>query len=112
MGLIHIFGEKPIPKILDFFRVNSFWDYSLKDVSKETDVSYRTLQEIIPRLTKIGILIQTRTEGKAKMYKFNSENKLAKQIQNMAIESDLQYGEGLAKKAKLGTKIIRTPVPV
>ena len=98
MGLIHIFGNKPIPKVLDFFRVNSFWDYSLKDVSKETDVSYRTLQEIVPHLIRSGILVQTRTEGKAKMYKFNLENSMAKQIQSMAIEIDLQYGESLAKK--------------
>ena len=107
MGLINIFGNRPIPKVLDFFRVNSFWDYSLKDVSKETDVSYRTLQEMIPSLVKSGILIHTRTEGKAKLYKFNLENKLAKQIQNIAIESDLQYGESMAKsKQKAEHKLL------
>ncbi|MBU0898880.1 MAG: hypothetical protein KKB03_03100 [Nanoarchaeota archaeon] len=107
MSIIHIFGGKPIPKVLDFFRVNSFWDYSLRDVSKETGISYRSLQEIIPRFVEAGILVQTRTEGKAKMYKFNSENRLSEQIQDIAIESDLQFGEALAKKETL-----EKPIPL
>lgn len=39
MGLTHIFGNKPLPVVLDFFRVHQFWDYSIKDVQKTTGVS-------------------------------------------------------------------------
>ncbi|MEA1924818.1 MAG: hypothetical protein U9M95_03010, partial [Candidatus Altiarchaeota archaeon] len=62
MALIHIFGDKPIPRVLDFFTVNQFWDYSLRDVSEGTGVSYRTLQGIIPDLVREGILEYSRTE--------------------------------------------------
>ena len=112
MGLIHVFGNKPVPKVLDFFRINSFWDYSLKDISRETEVSHRTLQEMIPRLVKNGVLVQTRTEGKARLYKFNLESRLAKHINRVAIEIDLQYGESLAKGRKPGTEAPRLPLPV
>jgi len=95
MGLANIFGDKPIPKILDFFRVYSNWDYSLNDVLRETEVSYRALQIIVPRLVKMEILVQTRTEGRAKMYKFNTESLLAQRIQNIAIEADIEYGKSL-----------------
>ena len=71
MALTHIFGDKPIPRVLDFFLLNQFWDYSLRDISNETEVSYRTLQGIIPVLVKEEILKYTRTEGKAKLYQIN-----------------------------------------
>ncbi len=80
MGLTDIFGEKPEPKVLDFFRLHSYWDYSLKDVSKATDVSHRTLQVLIPKLIKMGFIRYTRTEGKARLYQFNSESPIARHL--------------------------------
>ena len=90
MGLTHIFGDRPIPKVLDFFRVHSAWDYSLKDVSDATGISYRTLQIIIQELVKKGFLKYTRTEGKAKMYMFNKESRIAMELHNFAREVDIE----------------------
>ena len=98
MGLVHIFGDKPIPRILDFFRVHSFWDYSIKDVSKAAGVSYRTLQILIPELVKKGFLKYTRTEGKAKMYMFDGDSKIAKELHEFAREIDFE-------SAKIKSKI-------
>ncbi|MBI4014907.1 MAG: hypothetical protein HY365_03050 [Candidatus Aenigmarchaeota archaeon] len=84
MGLVSIFWEKPLPKILDFFRLHAYWDYSIKDVSKATGLSYRTLQMAIPELTKKGFIQLTRTEGKAKMYQYNSESAVAKKLDGFA----------------------------
>ncbi|MBI2232575.1 MAG: hypothetical protein HYU56_01535 [Candidatus Aenigmarchaeota archaeon] len=91
MGLVHIFGEKPVPKVLDFFRVHSYWDYSLKDLSKATKISHRTLQQIIPQLVKHGFLKYTRTEGKAKMFIFNKESKIAKELHEFARTIDFEF---------------------
>ena len=77
MGLTDIFGDRPEPKVLDFFRLHTYWDYSIKDVSKATDVSYRTLQMLVPKLIKTGFIKYTRTEGKARLYQFNSESPVA-----------------------------------
>lgn len=89
MSMVKLFGDRPVHRVLDFFRVYCFWDYSLKDIAKEAKVSHRTLQYIIPRLEKLGMVVYTRTEGKAKLYKFDTKNPLAMQIQDMAITSDI-----------------------
>ncbi len=100
MALIHIFGNRPIPKVLDFFTVNQFWDYSLKDISEETKVSYRTLQGIVPLLVKEGILNYTRTEGNAKLYRINKESNCVKNLLRISRESDFEYAERLLAKEK------------
>ena len=101
MALTHIFGDRPIPKILDFFLVNQFWDYSLKDISKETGVSYRTLQTIIPELVREGILNYTRTEGKAKLYQINNKSVVVRELQRISRESDFEYAERMTEKDKI-----------
>jgi len=103
MALIHIFGDKPIPRVLDFFTVNQFWDYSLKDVSEETGISYRTLQNIIPHLVKEGILKYTRTEGKAKLYQINRGSRVVKELQKISRESDFEYVEKMVKPLQSST---------
>lgn len=100
MSMTRLFGDRPINKVLDFLRVYCFWDYSLKDISKQAGVSHRALQYVIPGLEKLGILVYTRTEGKAKLYKFNNKNPLARQIQDMAITSDIIYAMKQHKNAK------------
>ena len=102
--MTNIFGNKPTPKVLDFFRVNQFWDYSIGDVEEETGVSYRTLQKIVPMLVKAGILKYTRTEGNAKLYMFNADSPVAKELQKLAREVDFQYGESLIEKQKVAVR--------
>ena len=102
MGLTHIFGNKPLPVVLDFFRVHQFWDYSLKDVQKATGVSHRTLQSTIKQLVKNGFIKYTRTEGKAKMYVFNSYSPVALELHNFARRVDAEFlkSEAMHKEKK------------
>jgi len=97
MGLTDIFGDKPLPKILDFFRLHSYWDYSLKDVSKATGISYRTLQAIIPMLVRRGFIKYTRTEGKAKMYQY-TESEMSKKLNEFARDIDFEIAKMQKKK--------------
>lgn len=101
MALIHIFGNKPVPRVLEFFMVNQFWDYSLRDVSMETGVSYRTLQTITPLLVQEGILRYTRTEGKARLYQINKDSEAVKQLIKISRASDFEYAERIAGKERL-----------
>ncbi len=100
MGLTHIFGNKPLPVVLDFFRLHQFWDYSLKDVQKATGVSHRTLQSTIKQLVKNGFIKYTRTEGKAKMYMFNSDSPVAAELHNFARRIDAEFLKSGAIKEK------------
>ena len=101
MGLVHIFGDKPVHRVLDFFRVHRHWDYSIKDVTKSTGVSYRTLQKIIPQLVKKGFLKYSRTEGKAKLYMFDEDSKIAIRLNEFARHVDIEYGEVLTQKKRV-----------
>ncbi len=100
MGLVHIFGDKPVHRILDFFRVHSLWDYSIKDVSKATNVSYRTLQKLVPELEKKRFLKYTRTEGKAKLYMFDKDSKIAMELHNFARHIDFESSKPVKNKFK------------
>ena len=91
MGLTHVFGDKPLPMTLDFFRLHQFWDYSIKDVQKATGVSHRTLQVTIKHLVKNGFIKYSRTEGKAKMYMFNNDSPLASELHNFARHIDAEF---------------------
>ena len=100
MGLVHIFGKKPIIQVLDFLIVHKYWDYSLKDISEATGVSFRTLQRLIPRLVKEGIVVKTRKEGKAELYIINFESPTVKKLDELATVADLEYAEKISHARK------------
>lgn len=101
MGLANIFGHKPVHEVLDFFRVHRHWDYSIKDVTKATGVSHRTLQILIPELVNKGFLKYSRTEGKAKLYMFDENSKIAISLNEFARNIDMEYGKDLKPKKKV-----------
>lgn len=97
MGLKHLFGDKPIPLIFDFFIVHKQWDYSLADVSKATKVSYRTLQRLIPKLVEKNILLPSRMEGRAQMYVLNTKSSIVKKLDELSYEADLSFAKSQNK---------------
>ena len=59
----------PSGYVLEFFVRNSSHDYSLREIQKATNVSFRTTQRVIPRFIKEGVIKHTRVVGtKCKMY--------------------------------------------
>jgi hypothetical protein len=100
MGLKHVFGDKPIPSILDFMMVHRHWDYPLSAIAEATGVSYRTLQAAVPLLVKRELLKETREVGKAKMYAINFDSPAVRKLHAFAIECDYEFGKREAKKGK------------
>ncbi|MBI4214377.1 hypothetical protein HY546_00110 [archaeon] len=98
MGLRHIFGEKPIPVIIDFLRVHRFWDYPISEIANASGISYRTVQTVVPRLVKIGMLKQTRIVSNAKFYSINMDSLAVRKLDEFAIQADLEFGEQLKHK--------------
>lgn len=92
---VQVLGESPLILVLDFFLENIVYDYSKSEIARETGISRVTLQEIVERLEKIGVIKLTRISGKAKMYKLNKENQFAQNL----IEFDLRI-RGLKKQEK------------
>ena len=67
-------GNTPKNRIWSFLIVHSEYDYSMKDIARYSGVGYTTLKEIWGEFKKKNIVTQTRTVGKAKMYRLNLKN--------------------------------------
>ena len=86
--LERLFNGIASAKILDFLIVFRDYDYSKQDIAKNSGVSFRhALREI----EKLELIKQTRTVGRAKMYKLNTENPISQLLQKFTL--DLAYQE-------------------
>lgn len=101
MGLRHVFGERPIPKIIDFLLVHRSWDYPISTLAEATGVSYRTLQKIIPLLVEKGVLKETREVGKAKLYALDFDSPSVKKLDEFALASDIEFAKKGRKQVVL-----------
>ena len=68
------YGDNPKLRVLDFLLTFEDFDYSMKDIAKNSKVGYTTLKEFWDSLVKRNVVKQTRTVGEAKMYKLNISN--------------------------------------
>jgi len=71
---LQTFGTSPLMRVLDFLVVNEEFDYSMTAIAELSGVGYSTLKLFWNKLEKGGIVVQTRTVGKAKMYRLNLSN--------------------------------------
>ena len=89
-AFLQIFGDSPILRVLDFLVVNGDFDYSMTDIAGLSGVGYSTLKLFWERLEKEKIVINTRTVGKAKMYKLNIANPVMKKFRDLYWETTKQ----------------------
>ena len=80
--MVQMLGEYPRIKVLEFFLIYDWADYSKSYVAKETEVSRATLEPIWNELEEEGIIVKTRTIGRAEMFKLDKNNRTAQVLQN------------------------------
>ncbi len=102
---LNIFGDSPVLRVLDFLVVNEDFDYSMTDIAQLSGVGYSTLKLFWNRLEESGIVANTRTVGKAKMYKLDISNPVVKKFRDFYWETTKQdvhakTGEKIEIKAK------------
>ena len=68
-------------KLLDLLVNYRDFDYSEKELAEAADISKKTVMRQIPKLLEVGLVCQTRSVGRTKMYKFNSESEGAKLLE-------------------------------
>lgn len=73
-------------KVLDFFLTFSKFDYSKSQVAEETGVSRVTLEKVWNELTRGGIIVKTRSIGRAEMYKLNEKNPVTRTLDEFALQ--------------------------
>ncbi len=102
--LIEYFGDTPLIRVIDFFVENDLWDYSKTDISKHTGVARTTLQELIKKMLDLGIIIETRSIGRASMFKLNKENVFVKEF----IKFDFRLAKAAAQAELLPITVNQT----
>ena len=80
---VEYFGDYPLIKILDFLILSRDMDYSMTEISKNSEVGWSSFSEIWPRLVEKKIVELTRTVGNAKLYKLNIKNPWVKELIRM-----------------------------
>lgn len=77
---LSIVGDSPKARVLDFLLMFPKFDYSLTEIAKNSGVGYATLQMFWEDFVKNKIVVQTRTIGKAKLFKLNEDNSVVKEL--------------------------------
>ncbi len=90
---VEFFGDYPIIRVLDFLIENDVFDYGKKDICRQADVSWNTLETFWERLEKTKVVTNTRKVGKAEMYRLNTENPVVQELielDNMLMKKALE----------------------
>src|SRR3989344_6662840 len=90
-------GDNPKMRVLDFLMDNFVLDFSLPQIAKGSKVAYTTLIELLPKLLKQEIIIETRKIGKSMLFKANLDSPIVKAL--FAI--DLKLSEVMVKKREV-----------
>lgn len=71
---VEFFGDYPVIRVFDFLIENRVFDYSKKDICRNAQVSWNTLETFWQKLEQEKIVAFTRKVGKAGLYKLNVAN--------------------------------------
>ncbi|MBU2100211.1 hypothetical protein KKB11_03190, partial [Candidatus Micrarchaeota archaeon] len=77
---VEFFGDYPIIRVLDFLIENDVFDYSRKDICRNADVSWNTLETFWNSLEERNIVDYTRKVGKASLYKLNTKSPIVEKL--------------------------------
>ena len=72
-------GDNPRMRVLQYLIEGRNFDYTLTDLLN-AGVSQGTLNNLLPKLLELGIVIKTRKIGRATLYKINQNNIIVKQL--------------------------------
>jgi DNA-binding transcriptional ArsR family regulator len=86
--------DNPVIRIIDFLIDNEAFDYSKTEIAKGAGISRTTLHKVWKILEDLGIVVETRKVGRAKMYKLNKKNPIVQKF----IELDNAISEYYARK--------------
>ena len=79
-GLTLVGGESPIIRVVAFLIRNREYDHSKTDIAKGAGISKTTLFKIWKTLENLGIVVETRRVGRAKMYKLNENSPIVQKF--------------------------------
>ena len=76
-------GDSPVIRVLGFLIEGRGLDYSLSDITENSNIGWTTLHRIWEKLVQLNIVVPTREIGRAKLFKLNEENPAVKKLINL-----------------------------
>ena len=84
--LAEVLGDSPEIRVLDFLLTFNEFDYTIKQIAREVEAGWTTVEEVIKSLVERGIAKETRTFGRARMFALNRENPFSKLLLKLDLE--------------------------
>jgi hypothetical protein len=95
-------GNTPVIKVLEFLIGGKGLDYSLSDITRNSNIGWATLHRIWHYFENAELVKHTRNIGQAKLYTLNLENPVAKQLVKLYDVMLFQHTEkSLAEKVRV-----------
>ncbi len=101
-AFLEVFGGSPMLRVMDFLIVNEDFDYSMTDIASQSGVGYSTLKLFWKNLEANNIVKNTRTVGKAKMFRLNFSNPVIKKFRDFYWETTKQAVREEVKEVLIG----------
>ncbi len=98
-----VMGDSPRNRILDFLASDAF-DYTLKEIAKNSHVGYATIKRIWHHFIDLGLVKQTRKVGKAVFYKYDNTTPYGKLFKRFYLDIIISEAEKEAQKYLLEKK--------
>ncbi len=73
-SFIGFMGDSPTVRVLDYLLTERELDFSITDMAENARIGRATLYRIWESLIKNKVILPTRTIGKAKLFKLNTED--------------------------------------
>ena len=100
---IKVVGNSPKMRVIDFFVVNSIFDYSKSEVAEATGLSRVTLDKIWSELIDFEVIKKVRIVGRATMYQLNKDSPIAKQLNKLELAIGRWYAENRVEDEEVMT---------
>jgi hypothetical protein len=88
-------------RLLDFLCTRKEFDFSETDISRFAGVSIRTTFRELPKFEELGVVVNTRRVGRAKMYKLDPYSKISKSLQQLVYDISTKRNDNEMQKNDL-----------
>jgi hypothetical protein len=105
-ALRKLFQDSAVARLLDFLTLYKDFDYSKVEMSRNSGVAWKTLYRVWPLIEKYGLVVETRRIGRARMFKLDTENPIAKSMWEFAFQiSKYDTDKTVTEEMKKAVKI-------
>ena len=105
---VKTFGDIPLVRVLDFLLCEGlYFEYSLTEIAEQAGVSWSTFHEILPKLQELDLVQQTRTVGRAKLFRTNIASPIIKKLVELDLAISVYRGKPLAAATRRAKRAVR-----